>query len=87
MPPAPTRPCITGIGAITPIGHDPDSFWDALLAGRPGAAPVRSFDTSDLKRSVGCEVGDYDLPESIRQWLQSLKRHLQRRWIPMQYRG
>ncbi len=53
------------MGVITPIGQDLDSFWSALDAGKQGAAPVRSFDTSDLKTHVGCEV-DYELPEALR---------------------
>jgi len=52
------------MGVITPIGQELSSFWNALMAGKPGAAPVRSFDTSDLKTHVGCEV-DYELPEAL----------------------
>ena len=54
------------MGVITPIGQDLVSFWSALEAGKQGAAPVRSFDTADLKTHVGCEVDDYKLPESLR---------------------
>ena len=59
-------PVVTGIGVATPIGQDPDSFWESLMTGRQGAAPVRSFDTSALKHGTGCEVGDYVLPEEAR---------------------
>ncbi|HEY3175981.1 MAG TPA: beta-ketoacyl-[acyl-carrier-protein] synthase family protein [Candidatus Polarisedimenticolia bacterium] len=55
------------MGLVTPIGADLDTFWRALLEGRSGAGPVRSFDTSSLKRSVGCEVGPYVLPQPIRR--------------------
>ncbi len=61
-----TRACITGIGLVTPIGSDPDSFWSALMSGRSGAAPVRSFDASGLNRSIGCEAPDLDLPQDVR---------------------
>lgn len=60
------RPCITGMGVITPIGQDLDSFWEALLTGRCGSAPIRSFDTSGFKSGIGCEVADYTLPASLR---------------------
>ena len=67
MPPDPKRPCITGMGLVTPIGADLDTFWRALIEGRSGAGPVRSFDTSSLKRSIGCEVSGYELPEPVRR--------------------
>jgi 3-oxoacyl-[acyl-carrier-protein] synthase II len=62
----PIRPCITGMGVITPIGQDLDSFWGALLTGRCGSAPIRSFDVSGFKSGIGCEVGDYALPAALR---------------------
>lgn len=54
------------MGLITPIGADLDIFWGALIEGRSGAGPVRSFDTTSLKRTIGCEVGGYVLPEPVR---------------------
>lgn len=65
MTPPSVRPCITGMGVITPIGQELGSFWTALVAGKQGAAPVRSFDTSELKTHVGCEV-DYEFPDTLR---------------------
>jgi 3-oxoacyl-[acyl-carrier-protein] synthase II len=60
------RAWITGIGLVTPLGSDPDSFWSALLEGRSGAGEVRSFDTSGLPNHIGCEAGDLRVPERIR---------------------
>ncbi|MEZ4572298.1 MAG: beta-ketoacyl-ACP synthase II [Thermomicrobiales bacterium] len=54
------RIVITGIGAVTPIGNDPESFWANLVAGKSGAAPITSFDTSDLPVTFACEVKDFD---------------------------
>lgn len=54
--PAGERPCITGVGLVTPIGATLDAFWTSLMTGSAGAAPVRSFDTSGLSRTIGCEV-------------------------------
>lgn len=58
---------VTGIGLVTPLGSDLDSFWTGLLEGRSGAAAVRSFDTSALPNHVGCEVGDVAVPAGIRE--------------------
>jgi len=56
------RPTVTGIGLITPIGDDADSFWQALIEGRSGAAPVTSFDTEGLTNRTGCEAASFSLP-------------------------
>jgi len=61
------RPCVTGMGVITPIGQDLDSFWTSLITGRSGAGSVGSFDTSALKNSIGCEVGAYTIPGPVRR--------------------
>ena len=61
------RPCVTGIGLITPIGAEPQAFWNALLEGRSGATHVRSFDTAALPSHVGCEIPQYALPEPVRR--------------------
>ena len=63
----PARACIIGIGVVTPIGSDAESFWRSLLEGRSGAAPVLSFDTSHLSHHVGCEVGALALPDRLRR--------------------
>lgn len=61
-----SRVWVTGMGLVTPLGADPDSFWSSLLEGRSGAAPVRSFDTSELPNHVGCEVADLRVPAHLR---------------------
>lgn len=57
------RACITGIGVISPIGSDVDSFWVSLGTGRQGARQVRSFDTAGMGHRVGCEVQDLSVPD------------------------
>jgi len=54
------------MGVMSPIGCDPRSFWGSLVAGKAGARPVHSFDTSHLANRIGCEVQDYEIPESLR---------------------
>jgi len=55
-----TRVVITGLGAVTPVGNDIPSFWDALLAGRSGAAQITRFDASNLEVHFAAEVKDFD---------------------------
>ncbi len=55
---------ITGVGLLSPIGCDLNSFWTALCSGTSGAKPVTAMDTSDLPRRVACPITD-PLDESI----------------------
>lgn len=54
------RVVITGMGALTPIGKDLNSYWNALKNGVSGAAPITKFDTSLFKTKFACELKDYD---------------------------
>src|SRR5882724_3313523 len=54
------RIAITGIGMVTPVGHDAPSTWASLLAGRSGVAPIRGFDARGFAASIGGEVKDFD---------------------------
>lgn len=47
---------VTGIGMVTSIGAGREAFWNALLAGRCGYGPVRSFDTSGYSVHLGAEI-------------------------------
>src|ERR1051325_9268458 len=55
-----SRVVITGMGAITPVGQDVQSTWDAVVHGRSGVAPVTLFDTSDLRVKIAGEVKQFD---------------------------
>lgn len=55
-----TRVVITGMGAITPIGNDVQTFWKNLLAGKSGAGPLTLFDPGDMPHNIACEVKDFD---------------------------
>ena len=58
---SPTRSvAITGLGAICSLGHDTASFWESLVAGRSGIAPIRSVDAANLRFSTGAEVTGFD---------------------------
>lgn len=54
------RVVITGLGALTPIGNTVPEYWAALLAGKSGAAPIKSFDASKFKTRFACELKGYD---------------------------
>ena len=54
------RVVVTGLGALTPIGNNISDYWDSLIAGRSGCAPITYFDTEKFKTKFACEVKDYN---------------------------
>jgi 3-oxoacyl-[acyl-carrier-protein] synthase II len=58
------RVAVTGLGAITPIGNDARSTWDAAVAGRSGIDFIRSFDASEFPVRIAAEVKDFE-PTSV----------------------
>ncbi len=54
------RVAITGIGVITPIGNDLNTFWENAVSGKSGAAPVTKLDCSGFHTRFACEVKDFD---------------------------
>jgi 3-oxoacyl-[acyl-carrier-protein] synthase II len=59
------RVVITGLGALTPIGNNVDSFWQALLNGKSGAAPIKQFDSSLFKTQFACELKDFNIEDHM----------------------
>lgn len=57
------RVVITGLGVVTPLGNDVPTLWEALLAGRSGAARITHFDPSDLEVQIAAEVKDFEVDE------------------------
>ncbi len=57
------RVVITGLGALTPIGNNTTDFWNNLVAGKSGAAPITKFDTAQFKTKFACELKGFDLSE------------------------
>ena len=58
------RVVITGMGAVTPLGLDVPSTWEALLAGRSGIGPITRFDASGYRVRIAAEVQGFD-PEPV----------------------
>jgi 3-oxoacyl-[acyl-carrier-protein] synthase II len=54
------RVVVTGLGAITPLGNSVDEFWNNLVNGVSGAAPITHFDTTNFKTKFACEVKNYN---------------------------
>ncbi len=51
---------ITGLGVVTPLGHQVDTFWQNLVAGRCGIARIARFDPSQFECQIAAEVKDFD---------------------------
>ncbi len=56
----PRRVVITGLGALTPIGNTLPKYWEGLLSGKSGAAPITYFDSSKFKTQFACELKNFD---------------------------
>jgi 3-oxoacyl-[acyl-carrier-protein] synthase II len=54
------RVVITGIGLLTPIGAGKEVFWNGLISGASGIAPVDTFDTSEFPVNLGAQVRGFD---------------------------
>lgn len=54
------RVVVTGMGAITPIGNDVESFWNGLKQKQVGIGPITYFDTTDYKAKLAAEVKGFD---------------------------
>lgn len=59
------RVVVTGLGAITPLGNDVASTWEAAVAGKSGAAPITHFDASKFKTQFACEVKGFNGADHI----------------------
>ena len=54
------RVVITGVGAITPIGNNVDSFWEGIKCGKNGIDEISSFNTENMKVKMAAEVKSFD---------------------------
>ena len=59
------RVVVTGLGALTPLGNDVTSTWEAAKAGKSGAGPITHFDASKFKTQFACEVKNFNASEYI----------------------
>jgi 3-oxoacyl-[acyl-carrier-protein] synthase II len=54
------RIVVTGVGAVTPIGNSKDEFWQGMMEGRSGGAPITRFDAAQFETRFAAEVKNYD---------------------------
>lgn len=54
------RVVVTGLGAVSALGSDYPSFWQALCAGKSGIAPITSVDCADMRFTIGAEAHTYE---------------------------
>ena len=54
------RVVVTGLGALTPIGNGIPAYWDGLVSGKSGSAPITYFDASKFKTQFACELKGFD---------------------------
>ncbi len=59
------RVVVTGMGALTPIGLSVDAFWDAMMRGESGGAPITYFDTEAFPTRFACELKGFDVSEYL----------------------
>lgn len=59
------RVVITGLGALTPIGNDLQTYWVGLEEGRSGAAPITLFDATKFKTQFACELKDFNVSDFL----------------------
>jgi 3-oxoacyl-[acyl-carrier-protein] synthase II len=73
------RVVITGMGAVTPLGNDAETFWENLTAGKGGAAHITSFDPSEFAVHFACELKGFDPT----QWIERRKARRMDRFAQM----
>jgi 3-oxoacyl-[acyl-carrier-protein] synthase II len=72
------RVVVTGLGALSPCGLDVDSTWDALINGRSGVGPIRSFDTEGWPVRIAGELDGFEpLDHFTRHEVKRLERFAQ----------
>ena len=54
------RVVVTGMGALTPIGNDLESYWNGLISGTSGCANITHFDATNFKTKFACELKGFD---------------------------
>ena len=59
------RVVVTGLGALTPIGNNIEEYWNALVNGVSGAAPITYFDAAKFKTRFACELKNFNVTDFI----------------------
>ena len=59
------RVVVTGLGALTPIGNNVSDYWNSLINGVSGAAPITHFDASNFKTQFACELKNFEITDHL----------------------
>jgi 3-oxoacyl-[acyl-carrier-protein] synthase II len=59
------RVVVTGLGALTPIGNNVQEYWNALISGASGAAPITYFDPAKFKTKFACELKNFNVEDFL----------------------
>ena len=59
------RVVVTGLGALTPIGNNIQEYWNGLINGVSGAAPITYFDTTHFKTKFACELKNFNVEDFL----------------------
>lgn len=59
------RVVVTGMGALTPLGNSVDDYWNGLINGVSGAAPITLFDASKFRTKFACEVKNFEATDFL----------------------
>ena len=59
------RVVVTGLGALTPIGNNVKEYWDSLITGVSGAAPITYFDATNFKTQFACELKGFKIEDHM----------------------
>ncbi|NRA12684.1 MAG: beta-ketoacyl-ACP synthase II [Crocinitomicaceae bacterium] len=59
------RVVVTGLGALTPIGNNVEEYWESLINGKSGAAPILQFDASLFKTKFACEIKNFNVQDHL----------------------
>lgn len=79
------RVVVTGLGTITSLGADVDTFWSNILAGKSGVSTIENIDTSDMTTHIGAEIKDFDIELFMsRKDARRLDRSSQLFWVATQ---
>jgi len=57
------RVVVTGMGALTPVGNNKEQFWNGLVSGQSGCAPITYFNTEHFKTKFACELKNYNVSD------------------------
>ncbi len=76
------RVVVTGLGAVTALGPDVDTFWSNILAGKSGITTIERVDTSDIPTKIAAEIKDFDIENFMeRKDARRLDRSSQFFWV------